>query len=284
MNFINEVYPHAQRIQRDYGILASLVIAQAIHESNWGRSGLAVKGKNLFGIKGSYNGQSVTMKTWEVYNGKRVNVDAAFRKYPSWYESLCDLANLYKNGVSWDRNKYKKIIGETDYKKAARAVQAAGYATDPNYANKIISIIDGNGLAIYDALPEQKEEEVKKPEKTSVKLYKVVKPVPGYVTAADAKARKNKKTTVAAGTYSVFNESSGMINVTLKEGAPGSWINPADNKQASANTVRYHTVKSGENMTRIAQQNKTTLANLKKLNPKIENYNLIYPGQKIRVK
>ncbi|MGE8206649.1 glycoside hydrolase family 73 protein [Heyndrickxia sp. NPDC080065] len=162
MTFISEIAPHAQRIQKEYGILASLVIAQAIHESNWGKSGLAVKGKNLFGIKGSFNGQFVTMRTAE-YNkkGNKYYIDAAFRKYPSWYESLCDLANLYKNGVSWDRNKYKKIIGETDYKKAAKAVQSAGYATDPNYAAKVIATIEANKLTQYDGKKVEKPTEVK---------------------------------------------------------------------------------------------------------------------------
>ncbi|NEY99230.1 glycoside hydrolase family 73 protein [Bacillus shackletonii] len=150
MSFISEIAPHAQRIHKEYGILASLVIAQAILESNWGKSGLAVNGKNLFGIKGAYNGQSVTMLTTEYKDGKPYKVNAAFRKYPSWYESLCDLANLYKNGVSWDRNKYKNIIGETDYKKAAKYVQADKYATDPKYAEKLISTIESNNLTQYD--------------------------------------------------------------------------------------------------------------------------------------
>lgn len=159
LTFIDEIAPHAQRISKEFNILASLIIAQAIHESNWGKSGLAFKGKNLFGIKGNYKGQSVTMPTWEHVNGKDVKVNAAFRKYPSWYESLYDLANLYKNGVSWDRNKYKKMIGETDYKKACTAVQAAGYATDPNYASKLIKTIESNNLTKYD-------------KKETVKLYK----------------------------------------------------------------------------------------------------------------
>ncbi|MBS4172142.1 glycoside hydrolase family 73 protein [Bacillus sp. FJAT-49736] len=150
MSFISEIAPHAQRIHKEYGVLASLVIAQAILESNWGKSGLAQKGKNLFGIKGSYNGQSVTMQTTEYKNGQPYKVNAAFRKYPSWYESLCDLANLFKNGVSWDRNKYKNIIGETDYKKAAKYVQSDGYATDPKYAEKLISAIESNDLTQYD--------------------------------------------------------------------------------------------------------------------------------------
>lgn len=66
--------------------------------------------------------------------------------------------------------------------------------------------------------------------KKSDDKYKVVKAVPGYLTAADAKAKRNKKTTVKVGPYHIFNKSAGMINVTSKKGVPGSWINPADNK------------------------------------------------------
>ncbi|MGE8204749.1 glycoside hydrolase family 25 protein [Heyndrickxia sp. NPDC080065] len=61
-------------------------------------------------------------------------------------------------------------------------------------------------------------------------MYKVNKAVSGYFTAADAKAKKNKMTTVKPGTYYVYNKSAGMINVTTQKGVPGSWINPADNK------------------------------------------------------
>ena len=150
--FIKGLVPHAQKVQKNYSILASIVISQAIHESNWGKSGLATNGKNLFGIKGSYNGQFVTMRTHEYSNGKKIWIDAKFRKYPSWYESMEDLAKLYINGVSWDRNKYKKILGEKDYKKAANAIQSAGYATDPNYASKIIKTIESNNLTQYDAV------------------------------------------------------------------------------------------------------------------------------------
>ncbi|GIN88751.1 hypothetical protein J6TS2_51370 [Heyndrickxia sporothermodurans] len=100
------------------------------------------------------------MQTTEfrVENGKKVpyQVKTAFRKYSTWYESLQDLATLYLNGVSWDRNKYKKIIGETDYIRAAMAVQSAGYATDPKYAEKIIKIIELNGLTKYDRLAHSK--------------------------------------------------------------------------------------------------------------------------------
>ena len=151
MTFIDDILPHAQRIQSEFHILASIILAQAILESNWGKSRLAINGKNLFGIKGSYLGESVTMRTAE-YNAKKEKyyVDTAFKKYPSWYDSLYDLAILYQNGVSWDRNKYKKVIGETDYKMVAQFIQEAGYATDPDYASKLIKIIEVNDLARYD--------------------------------------------------------------------------------------------------------------------------------------
>jgi flagellum-specific peptidoglycan hydrolase FlgJ len=150
VNFIQSLVPHAQRIQKQYNILSSLVIAQACLESNFGKSGLATKGFNLFGIKGKFDGASITMRTHEFVNEKKVWIDAAFRKYPSWYESLEDLAKLYINGVSWDKNKYKPIIGITDYKTACETIQSSGYCTDPNYAAKLIKIIEEYNLTQYD--------------------------------------------------------------------------------------------------------------------------------------
>lgn len=148
--FILEIVPHAQRIQEKYHILPSLIIAQACLESNFGQSGLAQQGNNLFGVKGEYNGQSVTMETTEYKNNKPYQIDAAFRKYPSYFESLEDLAELYTNGVSWDRNKYEPIIGETNYVMACKKVQDCGYSTDPNYATKLINIIEKYDLHKYD--------------------------------------------------------------------------------------------------------------------------------------
>lgn len=73
-----------------------------------------------------------------------------------------------------------------------------------------------------------------KPSVESAKAYKVVKQLNGYVSSTDAKAKKNAKAKVNAGTYSIYKEANGMINVTTKAGVPGSWINPADNKAAAA--------------------------------------------------
>src|SRR5699024_4673026 len=83
---------------------------------------------------------------------------------------------------------------------------------------------------VSDKQTEQASKPQAKPSTSTSKTYKVVKSIAGYVTAADAKARKNKKTTVKPNTYHVYKESNGMINVSAKKGSPGSWINPADNK------------------------------------------------------
>ncbi|MED4827160.1 phage tail spike protein [Bacillus atrophaeus] len=149
-NFIKQIAPAAQSVYRKHRILASLIIAQGCLESAYGTSGLATKGKNLFGMKGEYNGQYVIMKTWEVINGENKQVDAKFRKYPSWSESIQDLANLYLNGVSWDKDHYKAVVGETDYKKATATLVKVGYATDPSYVTKLNSLIETYSLTTYD--------------------------------------------------------------------------------------------------------------------------------------
>jgi len=150
-DFIKEIAPDAQRVYKKYDILASLIIAQACLESGWGTSELAQKGKNLFGIKGTYNGQYVLMWTTEYdKNGNATKVQARFRKYPSRYESIQDLAKLYINGTSWDPDHYKAVVGEKDYKKATAALVEAEYASDPNYATKLNSLIFTYKLTQYD--------------------------------------------------------------------------------------------------------------------------------------
>lgn len=152
-DFIKAIAPDAQRVYKKYDILASLIIAQACLESGWGTSELAQKGKNLFGIKGTYNGQYVLMWTTEYdKNENPTRVQAKFRKYPSWTESIQDLANLYVNGTSWNPNQYKAVVGEKDYKKATAALIKAGYASDPNYATKLNNLIQTYNLTQYDTV------------------------------------------------------------------------------------------------------------------------------------
>lgn len=143
--FLNKIKPYVIADMRESRILASLTAAQAFIESNKGNSGLTTKANNLFGIKGTYNGHSVTMKTTEYYNGKAVRVDAPFRKYPSWAESIADHSDLFNR-----LNRYKNLRGETNYKVACVNVQKDGYATSPTYSNTLISTINRYKLYEWD--------------------------------------------------------------------------------------------------------------------------------------
>jgi LysM repeat protein len=265
-NFIREIAPYAQRIQEKYNILASLVIAQACLESDFGRSGLAKKGKNLFGVKGSYNGQSVTMPTTEYRDGKPYKINAAFRKYPSWYESMEDLARLYHNGVSWDRNKYKPIIGETNYVMACKKVQECGYCTDPNYATKLINIIEKYELYKYDKVGNKKTVKATT-KKEELQVYIVQK----GDTLSEIAARYNTTVKELQQLNGIKDPNKIFVGQKIKiKGATSS--NPA-----------YYTVKPGDTLSKIAEKYGTTVQKLTKLN-NIKNPDLILVGQKLKLK
>ena len=147
-SFIDRIGKAAQAGGSD--ILPSLTIAQAILESGWGKSGLTQKANALFGIKAgsAWKGPRVNSKTFEYYDGKRADIVDAFRAYGSWEESIEDHRKLLRGA-----ERYKAVIGERDYKKACRAVHAAGYATAPDYADKLIKIIEQYGLTSWDSAP-----------------------------------------------------------------------------------------------------------------------------------
>lgn len=147
--FIEKVGPLAKKDAKTSKVLASLTIAQAILESNNGNSTLTVQGNALFGIKATnWRGKVWTGKTIEYYNpSSPVTITAGFRAYDSWEDSITDHSKLL-TGAS----RYKAVVGETDYKKACKAIHAAGYATDPLYSTKLIGIIEVNGLYKYDTV------------------------------------------------------------------------------------------------------------------------------------
>lgn len=153
-DFIKKLAPGAQKVYKKYNVLASLVIAQGCLESGFGASDLSKQAYNLFGIKGTYNGKYVLMWTKEQdKQGNETRVQAPFRKYPSFVESLEDLGSLYTR-----LSRYKAVVGEKDYQKATAAVAKGGYATDINYATKLNSIIFTYKLTQYDNVDDLTEE------------------------------------------------------------------------------------------------------------------------------
>ena len=136
------------------GVLPSITAAQAILESGWGSSELAkAPNNNLFGIKDSedWNGEIVTVPTQEYVNGDYITVNAAFRKYASWNDSVVDHAKFFTS-TEWRKNNYRKVVNETDYRIAAQELKNAGYATDPSYPGKLISLIEAYKLYEWDAM------------------------------------------------------------------------------------------------------------------------------------
>lgn len=279
--FLSFIEPGAIAGWDKYGILPSISGAQAILESGWGRSKLAVESNNLFGIKAGsgWDGPKKNYPTKEQdKNGNERTIDAFFRVYDSWADS-CEDHGAFFTSTSWRENNYADVTGVKNYKEQAREIQEAGYATDVKYADKLIRIIEDNKLCEWDK--EALGADYKATEKSGEK-YKLVATVGGYKTADDAKKHRNKATTIKSGTYYIYKKHSGMINITKKDSAAGSWINPADNNKKSSSDASTYTVKSGDTLSGIANKFNTSVKKLQGLN-NIINPNLIHPGDKLKV-
>lgn len=149
-DFIERIRPHAQELQASYGVLPSIIIGQGILESNWGQSTLASEYNNLFGIKAYGDQKKVNLETQEFINEVWITIQGDFRVYDTWEESMDDHTKLFVNGVDWDPRLYENVLLANDYKEAANALQTAGYATDPDYASKVIHVIETYKLYKYD--------------------------------------------------------------------------------------------------------------------------------------
>lgn len=144
MAFINFASSAAKQVNRKWGVPASVLIAQAAHESGWGRH---VKGNAYFGIKGkSPDGGSTSFATHEVVSGKVVSITDSFRAYKDFADAADDYGRYLK------QNKlYKNCFFFTnDVSRFVDEIAKAGYATDPNYATKVKNIINKYRLTEYD--------------------------------------------------------------------------------------------------------------------------------------
>lgn len=158
--FIETIASEAIEGYKEYKILPSLTIAQAILESSWGKSTLSLEANNLFGIKAydDWSGSSIPKHTKEYIKGQTVVVCANFKVYDSCSESIKDHNYL----LSSDR--YKAVRDANNYVEACYAIYNCGYASSPNYTNSLIKIIDTYKLYNYDTLAKDivaREEKVK---------------------------------------------------------------------------------------------------------------------------
>jgi flagellum-specific peptidoglycan hydrolase FlgJ len=146
-DFIATIAPAAKQLMHTAGIPASVTIAQAALESGWGASELAIKACNLFGVKAdpAWHGATLAMDTKEVIGGKEATVLARWRKYPNWQSCIVD------RGLFFHQNpRYAHALTCSDCTAFALAIQAAGYATDPSYAAKVLAVIRSHNLSQFD--------------------------------------------------------------------------------------------------------------------------------------
>jgi flagellar protein FlgJ len=145
--FIEQVMPHAQAAARELGVDARAVVAQAALETGWGASqpGGGNSSHNLFGIKAgaSWHGASVDSATTEYVAGRAGTEEARFRSYEDIAESVADYVRVLK-----DNPRYAAALNTGgDVRAFADALQKGGYATDPEYANKLVAVAERLGLA-----------------------------------------------------------------------------------------------------------------------------------------
>ena len=149
-HFIAQLAPYAQQLYREYHVLPSITLAQAILESNWGTSTLATKYHNLFGVKGEDPHNTQLLTTQEYVNGQWQTITGRFRVYPSYQAAMLDHALLFVHGTSWNGQQYADVLHANNYHTAAQALLTDGYATDPNYPQKLLKIITKYHLEQYD--------------------------------------------------------------------------------------------------------------------------------------
>jgi flagellar protein FlgJ len=144
-SFIQKHDASAKAASAATGIPASFMVAQAAHESGWGRREITgtdgTKSHNVFGIKATpgWAGKTVDVQTTEVINGQAHKVTAKFRAYGSYDEAFKDYARLISSN-----DRYAKVVAQAQSGNAAgfaRGLQQAGYATDPAYAEKLAKTI-----------------------------------------------------------------------------------------------------------------------------------------------
>jgi flagellar protein FlgJ len=142
--FINMALPVARNVKTKWGVPIAVTIAQSAQETGWGRK---VVHNAFFGIKGhAPDGSSTKFGTTEVVNGKVIHIQAQFRAYTDYADAADDYGRL----LSGD----SRYQGAFAYKHAplkfVEEIARAGYATDPNYAKDLKSIISSNHLDQYD--------------------------------------------------------------------------------------------------------------------------------------
>ena len=289
-NFIESVAQGAINGWTKYGVLPSVTVAQAILESGWGQSALSTQAHNLFGIKGSYNGQYVTMQTREVYNGQSYYIYDNFRKYANNSESVEDHGNfLYSN------SRYANLLGDQSYASVARKLQADGYATDPSYASSLIKLVEMYNLTQLDNIAfSGKQPVINNKNDYNYSNSGNADSSNGYYTvqSGDTLSGIALKFSTTSSKLAQLNSISNpnliyvgqrlLVNQSSNSNSSSSGQSSSTTTNTEASAASY-TVKSGDTLSGIASRYNTTVNQIVSLN-QLSNPNLIYVGQVLKLK
>ncbi|MHA5140173.1 LysM peptidoglycan-binding domain-containing protein, partial [Oenococcus oeni] len=292
--FLNEIIESAINSWTQYKILPSLTAAQAILESGWGTSTLASEYHNLFGIKGSYNGQTVDMPTEEYYSGAYHEIDDYFRGYASDSESITDYEELLS-----ENSRYSNLIGETDAATAAEEIYEDGYATDPDYTEELEEIINEYNLTAWDSLAFKYS--------GTVVTTTGSTSTPTSSTSSSSTSSSSKSYTVASGdtltsiakaygtTVSAIATANNISNpdyiyvgevLTIGSSTSTSTSTSTPTSSTSSSSTssssKSYTVASGDTLTSIAKAYGTTVSAIATAN-NISNPDYIYVGEVLTI-
>ena len=298
--FLRNIIPAAQNVARGKDIYTSVMIAQAALESGWGTSALSkAPNHNLFGVKGSYNGQSVNMQTLEDSGGQNYySIQADFRKYPSYQESLEDYADKIVNGISGAPLFYSGAWkSKTNSYQDATAYLTGRYATDTAYGAKLNRIIEQFGLTKYDTeTAVNMAEEIASKETTTTSgnsytvisgdnLYAISRKTGTSIQELLSLNGLNLNSIIHPGQVLALSSKSGTTETKQEESTPKEEKVSAEttNEETSSSTNQSstggtYTVVSGDGLYAIARKTGTSIDDLLSLNGLSLN-STIYPGQ-----
>lgn len=281
--FIQSVAPGAINGWNNYQVLPSVTVAQAILESGWGQ---AAPGNNLFGIKGSYNGQSIRLQTREVYNGRSVYIYDNFRAYPSLSESVEDHGRFLAVN-----SRYNNLRGDTNYISVTNKLHLDGYATDPNYAYSLQNLIRTYNLTQLDAVAfsgkvvvnKQQNDNSSSSFSNSTNYY--------TVQNGDTLSGIANQFSTTVNTLAHLNDIQNVNQIYVGQrllvrqaSQPATPSQPVVNhNQQSNNGQSSYTVQSGDTLSGIASQFGMNYSQLAQIN-NIANPNQIYVGQVLQLR
>lgn len=290
--FLRNIIPAAQNVARGKDIYASVMIAQAALESGWGTSALSkAPNHNLFGVKGSYNGQSVNMQTLEDSGGQNYySIQADFRKYPSYQESLEDYADKIVNGISGAPLFYSGAWkSKTNSYQDATAYLTGRYATDTAYGSKLNRIIEQFGLTKYDTeTAVNMAEEIASNETTTTSgnsytvvsgdsLYAIARKTGTSIQELLSLNGLNLNSIIHPGQVLALSSKSASAETKQEESTPKEEKASAESAKQNSTGGTY-TVVSGDGLYAIARKTGTAIEDLLSLNGLSLN-STIYPGQ-----